>query len=107
LIKVFSRYPPKKTIKFIWFSGEEQGLVGSTASATNVVNRGEKDHLKLMVNMDMIGYSRTADDLKVLLETKREFSDTSDLFKKWLQIIVINWEFLLVLIHLDLIMFHI
>jgi hypothetical protein len=25
LAKVFSKYPPKKTIQLIWFSGEEQG----------------------------------------------------------------------------------
>jgi hypothetical protein len=30
----------------------------------------------------MIGYSRNPNDLKVLLETKREFSNTADLFKK-------------------------
>jgi len=82
LIKIFSKYPPKTTIKFKWFSGEEQGLVGSRASAQNVVNRGQKDNLKLMVNMDMIAYSRTPNDLKVLLETSRTYSDTAALFQK-------------------------
>jgi len=82
LAKIFSKYPPKKTIQFIWYSGEEQGLIGSTASASNLVTRGDRDNLKLMINMDMIGYIRDANQLKVLIETHRRYSQTVELFQK-------------------------
>lgn len=44
----------EKTIKFILFTGEEQGLVGSGVYASNAAARG--DTIDAVVNFDMIGY---------------------------------------------------
>jgi Zn-dependent M28 family amino/carboxypeptidase len=38
--------------------------------------------MKLMINMDMIGYARDPNILRVILETDRKYSNISDLFKK-------------------------
>lgn len=73
IARIFAKNPPKQTMYFIWFTGEEQGLVGSQASSTNVVNRGDKDKVKLMLNMDMIGYKSPSNPHRVLLETSRKY----------------------------------
>jgi len=81
MAKVFAAHPPKQTMHFIWFTGEEQGLVGSERSSAQVVARGDKGKVKLMVNMDMIGYSR-GNPLKVLLETKQEYRSIVQQFQE-------------------------
>jgi len=52
------------TIKFICFTGEEQGLYGSTKNASNAAARG--DSIFGVVNMDMIGWVGTT--YKVTIE---------------------------------------
>ena len=46
----------EKTIWFIGFSGEEQGLVGSDTFARRAAGRG--DSIKLAINFDMVSYGR-------------------------------------------------
>jgi len=72
---VFAANPPKQTMYFKWFTGEEQGLVGSAASASNVVSRGDTTKVKQMVHMDMIGYKSPSNPHRVLLETSRQYSE--------------------------------
>lgn len=52
------------TVRFVAFSGEEQGLWGSTAYAQHLQDTGE--NLRRLVNLDMIGYP--PDDKAVIIE---------------------------------------
>jgi len=52
------------TIKFIGFSGEEQGLYGSYYYAKEAAQNG--DNIKAVLNLDMIGYTETQNDGKKL-----------------------------------------
>lgn len=54
LARVLAQTPLRKTIKFITFNTEEQGLIGSNAVASRF--RGQGKDVRLMVNMDMIAY---------------------------------------------------
>ena len=47
--------PTSRTVRFVLFSGEEQGLIGATAHAATLEAAGAD--VRLMVNLDMIGYS--------------------------------------------------
>jgi len=73
LVRALSVTPAPRTAIFIWFSGEEQGLVGSKFNVNGIVSRGDKAKLKHVHIMDMIGYRRTT-TLSVLLETYSQFS---------------------------------
>lgn len=46
---------PKRTIKFVMFMGEEQGLLGSRYMVDETVNAGKIDQIKYMMNLDMSG----------------------------------------------------
>ena len=48
------------TIKFIAFSGEEQGLIGSYHYAQEAAQNG--DNIKAVLNLDMISYAPTPED---------------------------------------------
>ncbi|MBI5265708.1 MAG: M28 family peptidase [candidate division Zixibacteria bacterium] len=54
LARVFSKIPTRKSIRFIPFSAEEVGLVGSNAAATGFKNAGT--NIECMYNFDMVGY---------------------------------------------------
>ena len=47
--------PLDRTVRFVLFSGEEQGLVGAKAHAASLKAAGA--NVALMVNLDMVGYS--------------------------------------------------
>ena len=47
--------PLDRTVRFVLFSGEEQGLIGSKAHAANLKAAGA--NVALMVNLDMVGHS--------------------------------------------------
>ncbi len=51
---VLRRYPLHSTIKFICFSGEEQGLMGSNHYAGHA--RQRNDDIRGVLNFDMVGY---------------------------------------------------
>jgi hypothetical protein len=68
MARIFTAHPPEATIKFICYSGEEQGLFGSTDHASDLVASGDSAKVEAMINMDMIGYTGDA-DLDCLLET--------------------------------------
>jgi len=46
---------PKRTIKFVMFMGEEQGLLGSKYMVNEAVKSGTIDNIKYMMNLDMSG----------------------------------------------------
>lgn len=75
MARVFNSNPPPGTAIFIFFSGEEQGLLGSAAYAQGLVNAGNATKVKLMHNMDMIAYQKTPTaQNQVILETTTKFS---------------------------------
>jgi len=46
---------PKRTIQFVMFMGEEQGLFGSSYMENSMAQDGTIDGLKYMINLDMAG----------------------------------------------------
>lgn len=52
----------KRTVFFVAFDAEELGLIGSQAMAKSSMS----DHVKLMINMDMIGWLREAKRLRLI-----------------------------------------
>lgn len=46
---------PKRTIKFIMFMGEEQGLLGSKYLVNQAIENNTIDNIKYMMNLDMAG----------------------------------------------------
>lgn len=46
---------PKRTVEFIMFMGEEQGLLGSRAYVNNAVAKGTVNNIKYVMNQDMSG----------------------------------------------------
>jgi Zn-dependent M28 family amino/carboxypeptidase len=46
---------PKRTVQFIMFMGEEQGLLGSTWMVKEEVKNGTIENIKYMMNLDMTG----------------------------------------------------
>lgn len=56
---VLSQFDFNRTIKYILFSGEEQGLLGSHEYVRNLYEKNEKIFVEM--NADMIGHTRTAE----------------------------------------------
>lgn len=46
---------PKRTVKFVMFMGEEQGLLGSRYLVNEAIKAGKIDQIKYMMNLDMSG----------------------------------------------------
>jgi len=53
LARYFSKVKPRRTFRFIWFSGEELGLVGSQAYVESI--KDEIKRVKLVLNLDVAG----------------------------------------------------
>ena len=49
---------PDRTLQFVWFMGEEQGLVGSTHYVAQAKKRKELGRVKYMLNFDMAGNAK-------------------------------------------------
>ncbi len=49
---------PDRTIQFVWFMGEEQGLVGSSHYVAQAKKRKELGRVKYMLNFDMAGNAK-------------------------------------------------
>jgi aminopeptidase YwaD len=58
--EILSQYRFNSTIRFVLFSGEEQGLLGSHEYVQNAVNKGE--HILGNLNLDGVGNAMTAED---------------------------------------------
>lgn len=48
-------FKPERTIRFVLFMGEEQGLLGSRALVESYTTSGELDRIRCMINLDMSG----------------------------------------------------
>lgn len=57
--RILSKYRFKHTIRFVLFTGEEQGLIGSRAYASRLASQGAQ--ILGVFNMDMIGYDSDKD----------------------------------------------
>ncbi len=70
-------FRPQRSILFMCYAGEEQGLHGSTAHVSNLWSSGDLSKVKAMLNMDMIGW--TPDDtLGVIVSTRVDVGSASD-----------------------------
>jgi hypothetical protein len=58
--KLMSQYTFSHTVRFVAFSGEEQGLIGSRHYAEDAYNHNES--IVAVLNADMIGYATTSSD---------------------------------------------
>jgi len=79
LARIFSHHRPAATMLFMCYAGEEQGLVGSNAHANTLQASGDLAKVRLMANMDMIGWSANA-VLGADLDTTSTFVATRTLF---------------------------
>ena len=79
MARIFTAHPPPATILFICYSGEEQGLHGSTDHASELVDLGLDDQVRAVLIMDMVGFTTDA-DLDCLLETSSANAALADAF---------------------------
>jgi hypothetical protein len=68
LARVFQGVPTARTLVFMCFSGEEQGLQGSRRYVESLQAAGTIGRVRHMVNLDMIGHA-IDDDLDARIET--------------------------------------
>ncbi|MBC7081655.1 MAG: Zn-dependent exopeptidase M28 [Thermoplasmatales archaeon] len=64
-IRVLSKYSFEHTIRFVAFSGEEEGLLGSHEYAKNA--REKNESIIGVLNADMIGYARSEEGRKKVI----------------------------------------
>ncbi|MEM4258538.1 MAG: M28 family peptidase [Candidatus Thermoplasmatota archaeon] len=68
--EILSKYTVNKTVRFVAFSGEEQGLLGSERYAQEVA--ANNDNIIAVLNADMIGFALTYSDgqkIKIYADT--------------------------------------
>ncbi|MBX7222130.1 MAG: Zn-dependent exopeptidase M28 [Blastocatellia bacterium] len=68
LADLFHQHPPRTTLVFVAFAGEEEGLFGSRAFVDEIVANGSASRMRAALVMDMIGFTED-DDLDILFET--------------------------------------
>lgn len=71
LARALVAHPPAETVIFLCYSGEEQGLFGSTDHAIRLVASGDDARVASVQIMDMIGYTGDP-DLDCLLESNSD-----------------------------------
>lgn len=73
---------PARTVEFILFMGEEEGLLGSKAYVNEAIINKSIDQLRYMLNYDMTndpkGYSTTAEESKELFQSIGAIAQTFD-----------------------------
>jgi hypothetical protein len=80
LAEAFSKMSPREhTLKFIAFSGEELGLVGSKHYVAKLTPE-EKGRIDLMVNFDMVGYLLSKD--KLTLTGIKQIAEITDIVNR-------------------------
>ena len=68
LARIATGHTFSSTILFICYSGEEQGLIGSTFHVNSIISNGNQTKVKAALTMDMIGYTSNSNH-ELLLET--------------------------------------
>ena len=73
---------PERTVEFVMFMGEEEGLLGSKAYVDEAIKDKSIDQLRYMLNYDMTndpkGYSTTAEESKELFQSIGKIANTFD-----------------------------
>jgi hypothetical protein len=73
---------PERTVEFVMFMGEEEGLLGSKAYVDDAIKDKSIDQLRYMLNYDMTndpkGYSTTSEDSKELFQSIGNIARTFD-----------------------------
>ena len=77
IARVLAGKKPVASIRFLLFSGEEQGLYGSIAYVQQLKAAGEMTRVKAMINLDMVAFDPTS-PLDVMLEGKQISHALSD-----------------------------
>ena len=68
LARIASGHTFSSSILFICYSGEEQGLIGSSIHVNSIIANGDQNKVKAVLTMDMIGYTSNSDH-ELLIET--------------------------------------
>ncbi|UXI69975.1 M28 family metallopeptidase [Tahibacter amnicola] len=79
LARVLLPHRPQRSILFMCYAGEEQGLYGSEAHVASLQQNGDIAKVKSVVIMDMIGYSAD-NQLDATFESDAAFSSYLDRF---------------------------
>jgi hypothetical protein len=79
MARVLRTYQNKHTLRFIATNGEELGLVGAKHYVRSLDLNGEISSVKLVINMDMVGYNKNG---IVELETNPEFDELAHWFSE-------------------------
>lgn len=79
LARVLLPFKPKRSVLFMCYAGEEQGLYGSTRHVQALQASGDIANVRSVVIMDMIGYSAD-DQLDALYESKAAYQPFLDRF---------------------------
>jgi hypothetical protein len=75
IASILSQYDFGCTLRYALVTGEEQGLYGSYAYATEVYNNN--DNLLGVLNLDMLGYNTPGSDPRVELDTRQYSSQNA------------------------------
>ena len=79
LARAFANVPTERSVLFMCFSGEEQGLVGSRRYVESLQGNGEITKVKHMINLDMIGFDPN-NTRTVRIETRPPFESWLDTY---------------------------
>lgn len=79
LARTFATVDTARSILFMCFSGEEQGLVGSRRYVEALQASGDLNRVRYMINLDMIGYA-VDDTLATRIETIPAFASELNRF---------------------------
>ncbi|MCQ4163298.1 M28 family metallopeptidase [Tahibacter harae] len=79
LARALLPFKPRRSVLFMCYAGEEQGLLGSAAHVSALSSAGDLAKVKSVVIMDMIGYSADG-TLDVLYESKALYQSFLDRF---------------------------
>ena len=97
LAEIMSNYSFNTTIRFILFSGEEQGLLGSSVYAENA--KRNKENIVCVLALDKVGYAVTYDDgRKVIHHSNVESNWMTDIssevaskYHDYIQLEILRW----------------
>ena len=103
LVRILSPLNLKYNLEFVLFSGEEQGLWGSSSYAKYIDKNNRTKTIDLYINFDMLGYTPSNETNKVILEydignkyvQNDEYSKTIALFIKQIAAKYTNLEAIL------------
>jgi len=98
LAEIMSRYTFNSTIKFILFSGEEQGKLGSSAYAKAA--KTNKDNIVGVLALDKVGYANSADEGHKVVHHSNSESDwmvdisteMAQTYQQYIDLEVLRWS---------------